>query len=189
MDTQLWTIGHGLIAVDRLLDLLKQAGIEAVADVRTVPYSNRASQFDRPVLETSLNTSGIRYRYFGKELGGRPKDDAFYDLSGHVYYRRMAETPSFLAGMELLIRGADQKRTVVLCSESDPTKCHRNLLVGRVARQRGATVKHILHDGSTRMFDDELVTQTGLPGMEEADVWRSLVQVRQEPQPNTSSSG
>lgn len=186
---EIWTIGHGVATMERLVELLRLSGVQAVADVRTVPFSNRASQFDRPNLESALAATGISYRFFGRELGGRPADPAMYDSSGHVLYRYLAQSPLFMEGMDLLMRGASQKRTTILCSESDPSSCHRNLLVGRVARLRGAAVTHLLHNGSTRPFDDELVTQTGLPGMEEEDSWRSLVRVRQEPQPSDSSRG
>jgi hypothetical protein len=36
----------------------------------------------------------------------------------------------------------------VLCSEEDPGRCHRHLLIGRVLRARGVPVSHIRRDGS-----------------------------------------
>jgi uncharacterized protein (DUF488 family) len=186
---RLWTIGHGLASAQRLIELLTGFEIEAVADVRTVPFSARAPHFDRPRLESTLKSSSISYRYFGKELGGRPSDPSFYDESGHVLYRRLAESPEFKDGMSLLVKGANQKATVLLCSESAPDVCHRTLLVGRVARLAGIEVVHILHSGQVAKFDDALVTQSGLPGFEKEDSWRSLVRVRQEPQRRDSLSG
>jgi uncharacterized protein (DUF488 family) len=183
---ELWTVGHGLLPIDQFTDLLSTLNVEAVADVRSVPFSSRAFQFDRPRLETALRQAGIAYRFFGSELGGRPHEDEFYDDSGHVLYGLVAKSDRFTAGMDLLLRGAGQKRTAVLCSEADPATCHRSLLVGRVARLRGVGVTHILHDGVLREFDDRLVAQSGLPGFEE-ELWRSLVRVRLGQAQSTSS--
>ena len=142
-EVSLWTIGHGLASVETVIRILRTAGIDAVADVRTVPYSNRAPQFDKEALELVLRRDGIRYRHFGAELGGRPLEDKYYDDQGYVLYRRLAQSPRFQLGMDVLMRGALQRRTAVLCSESHPASCHRNLLVGRAARLRGANVEHL----------------------------------------------
>jgi uncharacterized protein (DUF488 family) len=138
-------------------------------------------------LQETLAAAGIRYRFFGDSLGGRPAEDSFFDESGFVYYKRVARSVAFRREMDVLQRGAGQLRTAILCSETDPTACHRNLLVGRVARLRGMAVEHILKSGERRMFDDDLVASTGLPGMEEDDQWKSLVQVRQAHQQRYSS--
>lgn len=186
--TPLWTVGHGLLSAEAFISLLKSARIGAVADVRTVPYSSRAPHFDTGALQKALGSSDISYRYFGGELGGRPRGDEFYDPQGHVFYRRVAASQPFVDALQLLLRGASQKRTAILCSESNPDACHRTLLVGRAARLAGASVTHLLHNGAQRPFDDQLVTQAGLPGMEE-DPWRSIVQVRREPLQSSSLSG
>jgi len=186
MTGSVWTIGHGLIPVEDLVALLKKFQVDAVADVRTSPRSERAPQFNERTLNTVLNAAGIDYVAMGDQLGGRPADLRFYDSEGYVLYRALSESPPFVAGIERLITGAEGHRIVVLCSESSFQRCHRNLLVGRALRRRGMAVTHILHDGSTRSFDDYLVTEVGLSGLEE-DPWRSLVQVRPELAQRTSS--
>jgi len=66
------TIGHSNHAIDRFVDLLKAGGVEAVVDVRSVPYSRRFPQFGRERLAHSLAAAGILYRYEGAALGGLP---------------------------------------------------------------------------------------------------------------------
>jgi len=41
----------------------------------------------------------MKYLFMGKELGGRPDGDEFYDSEGHVLYWRVAESHLFLDGI------------------------------------------------------------------------------------------
>ena len=45
------TIGHSNHAIERFVDLLKAGGVEAVVDVRSMPYSRRFPQFGGQVAE------------------------------------------------------------------------------------------------------------------------------------------
>jgi uncharacterized protein (DUF488 family) len=182
-----WTIGHGLQDLSRFIANLKSQRIVAVADVRTSPYSERAPQFNRESLESALASEFVQYVHLGAELGGRPSDPNYYDESGHVLYRRLSESQLFVAGMARVKAVAREHRVAILCSESDPGKCHRNLLIGRVLRMDGFEVVHILASGTSRKFDDRLVTEVGLSGIGVEDQWRSLVQVRQAQRQKSSS--
>jgi len=186
--TEIWTLGHGLKSIDDFLATATDNNIESIVDVRSTPASTRAPQYNAIALKRSLTEIGVSYVPMGAELGGRPPEAEFYDSDGHVLYRRLAGSGRFRAGISRLESGARRFRVAILCSESDPTRCHRNLLIGRVLRERGHRVSHILSDGRTVAFDDQLVSVVGLPGFEE-DQWRSLVQVRQVPLLNTSFSG
>ena len=46
----------------------------------------------------------------------------------------------------------------MLCSEEDPSHCHRRLLVGRVLRQRKIEVQHIRGDGTVQAEDELEIT-------------------------------
>ncbi len=186
--SELWTIGHGTLAFERFVGALQQNEITAVADVRTVPASSRAPDYNSAALKRALPAANIAYVQLGKELGGRPPEDEFYDKTGHVLYRPLSQSPRFLSGLERLEVGTREGRVAVLCSESDPDRCHRNLLVGRAMRMREYRVTHILSSGRTKPFDDHLVSGVGLPGLEE-DPWRSLVRVRLEPPLEPFSNG
>lgn len=185
---QLWTVGHGRLPIEQFLDNLGMNAIESIVDVRTTPASVWAPQYNLVVLKRALSDAGVSYVPMGKELGGRPQEPRYYDADGHVFYRELAKSERFRSGIARLEAGAQRFRVAVMCSEAEPTKCHRNLLIGRVLRQIGHPVTHILADGKTAPFDDHLVAAVGLPGFEE-DPWRSLVQVRQDPRPNDSFAG
>jgi uncharacterized protein (DUF488 family) len=49
----LFTIGHSNLAADRFVDLLQHAGVTAIADVRSVPFSRWCPWFSRQALATA----------------------------------------------------------------------------------------------------------------------------------------
>ena len=100
----LWSVGHSIHPIEVFIDLLRLHGVEAVVDVRSSPFSRFNPQFNRHSLERDLHAAAIEYRFMGKELGGKPDADGFYDSEGHVLYGRMAESPVFKSGMARLNR-------------------------------------------------------------------------------------
>ncbi len=146
-ETLVWTVGHSTHSYERLRELLRSAGITAVADVRTSPFSRHFPHFNRDVLKSELRTDGIVYSFLGKELGGRPRGHQFY-CNGVADYERMALSPDFVRGLERVLEGAQKYRIALMCSEQNPLDCHRCLLVGRALAGRGVGVKHILANGA-----------------------------------------
>lgn len=145
--TRLFSIGHSNHGLETFLGLLRQHGIEVLVDVRSQPASRYASQFDRGNLQEAAAQAGIKYLFLGRELGGRPPGDAYYDAEGHVRYDQVAEAPFFLEGVERLEQGAPRYRVALMCSEENPAECHRHLLVERVLAKRGIVMEHIRGDG------------------------------------------
>src|ERR1700733_7535315 len=98
-DLDLLTIGHSNLPADRFMALVQQAGVTAIADVRSVPFSRRFPWFSGPKLSARLQGADIAYLPFGDVLGGRPRDPALY-CEGVADYERMAATPPFRAGLD-----------------------------------------------------------------------------------------
>jgi hypothetical protein len=146
LSLEVLSIGHSTLAYDRFLALLRQAGVTAIADVRSVPYSRRNPQFNRETLKDALLRDGIAYVSLGEQVGGRPKGEAFF-CDGGANYEKMAETPAFAEGLKRLVAGANKYRIAMMCAEHDPLDCHRCLLVGRALHGKDVSVKHILSDG------------------------------------------
>ena len=137
-----------------LLGVLRGPGIELVADIRSRPFSRYNPQFNRERFSAALPAAGLSYLFLGAELGGRPPEPEFYDGDGHVRYGALASTERFTAGLRRLLAESDRQRVVMLCSEEDPRRCHRRLLVGRVLSGRGIPVRHIRGDGSVVRDED-----------------------------------
>ena len=140
------TIGHSTNTVEAFLALVQSHGVNAVADVRTAPYSRFNPDFNREPLARRLAAHRIAYVFLGRELGGRPDDPSCYD-SGRVSYRRVGATPWFRRGLDRVVRGAARRRIALMCAEREPLECHRTLLVAPALVARGVSVGHILGDG------------------------------------------
>jgi len=183
----IFTIGHSNHSFDKFLHLLKRHFINVVVDVRSNPYSRYSSHFNKDVLQNSLNERGLKYLFLGDALGGRPKDNHFYDDEGYVLYNRLADSKTFQEGIDRLLKGVSKYRIALLCSEEDPNECHRHLLIGRVLSSRGINVAHIRGDGSLQS-DVEILKdlntsttngQTGLFYTEVNNSWKSTQSVFQ----------
>ena len=151
----IFTIGHSNQTMDDFVGLLFQHNLTALADVRSNPYSRFNPHYDREELADSLKASGIKYVYFGRELGGRSNNQSCYD-DGRIRYDRLARMPQFLDGLKRLIRGASTYRVAMMCAEKEPLHCHRTLLVGNELDERGFTVVHILLDGCLESHADAM---------------------------------
>ena len=149
----IFTIGHSNQDSQRFLKLLTDNFIQILVDVRSSPHSRFASQFDATTLKRTLADRGIKYLYMGNELGGRPSEPSLYDKEGHALYYLMARSPLLLKAVGRLLKGSENHRIALMCSEEDPSACHRYLLVGRIVGQNGVKVLHIRADG--RLQTDE----------------------------------
>ena len=143
-----FTIGHSNHSAKKLAGLLKRHGIKVLADTRSRPYSKHAPHFNAHSLEAILSKDGIGYLFLGGELGGRPEEQMFYDTEGRVDYTLVGRSQPFLDGISRLEQEIGTRTVALLCSEEDPARCHRRLLVGRALEERGITLRHIRGDGS-----------------------------------------
>jgi len=173
--SSIWTIGHSNHTFEHFAGLLQAEGIEVVVDVRSYPYSRIAPQFNREELDVALRDVGTRYLFLGDELGGRPSREEHYDEHGHARYDRMAEEAGFQAAVQRLLNGCLEHRVALLCSEGQPSECHRRLLVGKVLADNGVQLRHILPDGA--VVSENAVPLGSADGQEtlfgEETAWRS----------------
>lgn len=130
--SSLYSIGHGHKSAEEFVNELKSFGIEYLIDVRSSPYSKWAPDFNRGTIENWLAKAGIKYGYMGDVIGGRPLNDACYDDHGFFDYKKMAMEPTFEKGILRLVNANKQQfKVAVMCSESEPSECHRSKLIGR----------------------------------------------------------
>jgi uncharacterized protein (DUF488 family) len=144
----IYTIGHSNHPIDRFIALLQQHGVDALADVRSTPYSRFNPQFRKERLQAALADAGIRYVFLGDELGARSKDPTCYDESGRVTYTKLASTDLFRQGLARLLAGMQNHRIAIMCAEREPLECHRTILVARALERAGVPITHILSDGT-----------------------------------------
>jgi uncharacterized protein (DUF488 family) len=138
----LLTIGHSNLAAERFMALLTGAGVTAIADVRSVPFSRWCPWFSAKALAERLAGERIAYIALGEALGGRPRDPMLY-REGVADYEAMAARPEFAAGLARVMDATARRRVCLLCAEREPLDCHRCLLVGRALCER-ATEERLL---------------------------------------------
>ncbi len=186
----LWTVGHSNHELGRFAGLLLAERIEFLIDVRSYPYSSFAPHFNRDELEPALAAMGVRYRFLGEALGGRPDRDDYYDAAGHALYGPMAAEPAFRHAVSGLLKGAVEHRVVLMCSCGQPRECHRRLLVGKVLCDRGADLRHLLPDGRVETEDTVDLAAGGLQHSlfgDDVGLWRSARSVSRRRRLSASS--
>lgn len=148
----IWTIGHSSRTFEEFLELLKEHGIEVLADVRRYAGSRAHPHFNPEPLTEMLGHAGIDYCPF-PELGGRrtPRPDSPNTIWRHPAFRGYAdymETPKFQQGLERLVQTAGEGRTTTMCSEAVWWRCHRSMIADAL-KAGGIQVLHIMGGGKT----------------------------------------
>lgn len=155
----IYTAGFSNLSLERFLDNLRTFDIQVLMDVRSKPYARYTPHFNKDQIALAAQGVGLRYHYMGAELGGWPDNPGFYDRQGHVLYERVAAQPWFKQGIAK-VAGEVRKgyRVALTCGEDDPRQCHRRRLLGRVLREDGIGVAHILANG-TLIAEAELLDE------------------------------
>ena len=154
----IFTTGHSNHTWERFIHMLTQHGVQAIADVRSTPFSRNVPHFNRDLITVSLRRHGIEYLYMGNTLGGRPSRPELFNESGRADYRLMSQTPEFEDGIQSLLSASETHVTAVLCAEQEPADCHRALLVARELHRMGHDVAHILPDRDELLEHHALVS-------------------------------
>lgn len=151
----IWTVGHWTCPQDKVLANLAGPGIEALVDVRAQPGSRRSPQFGQDELRRWLGEADIDYLHVPELASRRRKQNAdpainaaWQNQSFHNYADHTL-TPEFAAGLARLEELAARQRTVVMCGEPMPWRCHR-LLIANALAARGWQVSHLMTDQPPR---------------------------------------
>lgn len=148
--SRIYTIGHSNKPVEDLIERLARHGVVVVVDVRSKPFSSYNPQFNREDVCESLRLTGRPYVFSGHSLGGMPDDPELRTRQGKADYNKIRETPLYRKELGGLLRMLQTPLgpAALMCSEADPTGCHRRRLVGADLVKAGVEVVHILGDGS-----------------------------------------
>ncbi len=177
--TTILTIGHSTHSLKEFIRLLQLNAVTAVADIRSVPFSQFRPEFNKEPLQTALQANDIEYVFLGVELGARSKDPSCYE-NGRVQYRRLAQTELFKNGLNRVITGAMSHRIALLCAEKEPLACHRSLLVARELEGLGVNVMHIHSDGTLEPQSQVMARLLAMYGLEKTDMFRTAKEAVEE---------
>lgn len=143
-----FTVGHGTRPIDELLEVLAEAGVRTLVDVRRFPSSRRHPQFNQPALAAALEGAGIAYRH-AVELGGRRSGEPGEERFACI---RVAAFRSYAARMaaqewqDALAAALAEPEPCFMCAETLWWRCHRRL-IAELLHARGHEVVHLLRPG------------------------------------------
>lgn len=145
---RLYTIGYGNRSFHQLVELLYTHGVYHLVDVRSHPVSRQRPEFSKSKLAGLLDAADIRYHFMGQQLGGRPRDPAYY-TGQQVDYDKLQTADFYREGIEALHEAlAFRQGLAILCAELRPEHCHRARLIGETLVAEGVEVLHIDADGA-----------------------------------------
>ena len=133
METKLYSVGHSNKKANDLITLLKRFKIDVLADARTMPFSKYNPQFNRFDIAKLLDSSGIKYLYRGKNIGGKgvnEREDEALD--------------------ELVKMAKEGKKVAIMCSEGNFRDCHRFTKLAPKLLKKGVDTIHINWDNSSQ---------------------------------------
>jgi uncharacterized protein (DUF488 family) len=153
MSLLIHTVGHSTRSAEEFVALMREFGIEHVADVRTVPRSRHNPQFDISAMPEWLSDVGIAYEHMPGRGGFRRTTPDSPNLGWHSSafrgYADYMQTHEFAAAIDHLVVEARQHVVTVMCAEAVPWRCHRSL-IGDALVVRGIAVNDIIGPGSAR---------------------------------------
>ena len=143
-----FTVGHGTRPIEELLEVLAEAGVRTLVDVRRFPGSRRHPQFNRPALEADVHDAGVAYRH-AVELGGRrsgePGEERFACIRVAAF-RSYAARMSAPEWQDALAAALTEPGPCFMCAETLWWRCHRRL-IAELLQARGHDVVHLLKPG------------------------------------------
>lgn len=159
----IFTIGYSGIQQESFVSHLQANGCTIVCDIRSFPSSRYRPEFSRREFKAKLNQSGLKYAFFGEELGARPKDRNCY-RNGVAEYDLIAQRDFFQQALRRLSIGSKTETLALVCSEADPIECHRAILVARHLKNLVSDIRHIHTSGELEThseLEDRLVDLYG----------------------------
>jgi uncharacterized protein (DUF488 family) len=146
-------VGHSTRTLKDFVALLLAHDVKQLIDVRTIPRSRHNPQFNQGRLPRPLQKAGIRYRHMAG-LGGlrHARRDSTNTAWRNASFRGFADymqTLEFEEALNQLIQWAQKRRTVIMCAEAVPWRCHRSM-IGDALLARGIRVEEIASRTRTR---------------------------------------
>jgi uncharacterized protein (DUF488 family) len=140
-----FTVGYEGWLVDGFLNLLLRAGVQHVIDVRSNPVARRYG-FHKCTLDRLCGKVQIKYSHF-PQLGissnlrhGLETASQYEALFSQYEANVLPREEKAVAKVAALMR---ERPTVLMCMETNPSKCHRSRLATAIARLTALAVHHL----------------------------------------------
>jgi uncharacterized protein (DUF488 family) len=156
MAPRFYTVGHSTRTIAEFADLVRAAGVELIADVRTIPRSRTNPQFNRETLPDSLGGHQIGYEHIaalgglrGKQRSGAPSPNTLWQNDSFRNYADYALTDRFRDGLARLRELGTTRTVAIMCAEAVWWRCHRRIIADYLLVE-GAAVLHLMDAGKVQ---------------------------------------
>jgi len=147
------TIGHSNRSLGEFIDMLREAAVAIVVDVRAFPRSRANPDFNIDRLPASLAQFQIGYSHVPALGGRKPRQpdvaetiNGFWQVRSFHNYADYALGPSFAQAFENLVELGSHQRVALMCSEAVWWRCHRRIITDYLLLS-GHAVDHLMARG------------------------------------------
>lgn len=129
-DISLMTVGYEGRTANEVVEILDDAAVDVLVDVRLTPLSRKPGLSKRRLAD-HLDSAGLTYLHL--PALGNPKEnrDGFRrgEPQSRDAFREMLDTPGAQAALSQLRDLLVHQRVALLCFERDADCCHRQLVI------------------------------------------------------------
>ncbi|MGV0872082.1 DUF488 domain-containing protein [Mycolicibacterium sp. XJ879] len=150
------SVGHGALDKAALSQLLTDAEVEALVDIRRYPNSRHNPDVETGAITAWAAEAGLDYRWDAR-LGGRRRlpadtepEDTWWRVKQFAAYAAYTRTDEFGEAFAELLEQSQQQRTAMMCSEAVWWRCHRRIVADVAVVKFDVPVCHLMHDGRLR---------------------------------------
>ena len=158
---KIYTIGYAGFRndIEKFLDILEDYSVDEIIDVRSFPSSDIHYNFNGGAIKLKLQTRDnlkgdcktgatcpISYTHMPVQFGARQSNKELYP-KGYLDFELFSKQASFVEGIESVEQMVSEGKNVcLLCSEPEPTDCHRCILIARAFWKKNYPVTHLFAD-------------------------------------------
>ena len=138
------SVGYEGRTAQSLVQLLVDAGVDVVVDVRLTPLSRKPG-LSKTRLSELLAEAGVEYRHL--RALGNPRENRAPFGDGRVALgvrrsRKLLEQPASSADLEELVELTQTRRVAVLGFERDHDRCHRQVVTDEATARSAAPLAY-----------------------------------------------
>lgn len=156
MNSNFTTIGHSNRSAEDVIDMLREAKVRLLVDVRAFPRSRSNPAFNVETFPDELSLHQIDYSHMPALGGRRPKQkevdentNAYWRVRGFHNYADYALSAEFQGAFRELEKLGEDRRIAMMCSEAVWWRCHRRIITDYLLAA-GHPVMHLMGPGNMR---------------------------------------
>ena len=148
-----FSVGHSNRSLDEFVEILTEASVDLIVDIRAFPMSRTNPEYNRDALPSALASFDIGYEHW-PDLGGRrprqpdvPEErNALWRNRSFHNYADYALSDAFKQAFDALVARGRTARLAMMCSEAVWWRCHRRIITDHLIL-RHHQVLHLMGGG------------------------------------------